>query len=483
MTERTEIPAVDVSLPSAHRDAPSVDDVARGLPASTPEQVDHPNDLDRPVGAMASEAPVSYGELLANRAFRRLWAGQAISTFGSYFTRVAIPIYVFDTTRSYAQLGLAAFASLFGSFVFGLLMGALADRWSRRRAMVLANFASAMLLALLIGLLGAGPTVRLAGLYLISFLLAAANELFNSARLAIFPDVLDDRELLAANALDQATITFAELVSYPLVGLVLLWGGLTVAFAVDAVTYVVSAILIGAVNIPRPRSGDYSDHPPVLQAVSDGLKAVNQIPVVRRIVLLSLVVPAIISLLNTLQLPYAVDVLGSTREIGFPALEAALAVGLSLGLLLVGRWGQRQSRTALLAYGIAGLGLCFALLGALPLFILPGSPPQSHQHWSIGLLLALPLMICAGATNSLIRVGIRTSLQEQTPRQLLGRVGSIINVAASLGFGAGALLTGLAQGHVPRTLVLMGIVLFVSGLSIRGWLAQHDTAGGRAVRS
>ncbi len=435
--------------------------------------------LQAPTPAVPA-SPITYRSLLRNRNFVFLWLGQAISTFGSYFTRIAIPVYVFNLTHSYAQLGLAAFSSLLASLLFGLAAGALADRWDRRYAMIAADLGRAgMLIALVaLTLLPELATTKLAGLYLLSFTLSVLRELFEAARVATFPAILSSTQLLTANSLDQATTNLGELLSYPLAGLVLLTWGPAVAFGVDGASYCLSALLLAAVQLPRlQRESAATEH--LWSEVKAGLRAIGGLPLVRRIVVLSLLVPLVISLLNTLQLPYAVDVLGSTKEVGFPALEGALALGFTAGMLLIGRSAQRASRAQLLAYGIASLGLCFAVLGWLPshtsaLQLHAGT--EMHKPWTGLLLLALPFMVLAGAANSLIRVSIRTVLQEETPPALLGRVASVVGVAASAGFAVGALLTGLGQGRVPLVFTLIGIILFAFGLFVSWWLPASGGA-------
>ncbi|CAA9231039.1 MAG: hypothetical protein AVDCRST_MAG26-967 [uncultured Chloroflexia bacterium] len=447
----------------------------RDLPTVTPES-SRTNGHPAPSSVTSGdEAPVGYRTLLANRNFRRLWLGQAISTWGSYFTRIAIPIYVWSLTGSYAQLGLAAFASLLASLSFGLVAGALADRWDRRRVLIGCDLAGATLLTLAAALavLPLSIPIKLGTLYVITFLAGMLRELFTAARVAIFPEVLTKSELLAANSLDQGTATLSEFLSYPLAGLTLFYLGPVVAFGVDAASFLVSALLLLAVRAhPAPME---SASRPILAEIATGLRTVQRLPTVRKIILLSLVVPALFSLFNTLQLPYAVDVLGSTEEAGFPALEAATALGLVLGALVLGRHGQHVPRSALLGWGIAGLGVIVTLLGLLPsaaaaLGVAPAAGLQ--RPITVPLLLALPLLLLVGGTNSLVFAGIRTLLQEQTPREVLGRVASVMSMAAGSGFAIGALLAGVAQGRIPLVITLIGAALIAIGLFARWWLRR-----------
>lgn len=448
---------------------------------------------------------VTYRMLLANRNFRRLWLGEAISTFGSYFTRVAIPIFIFSLTGSTFQLGLAFFSSLIASLLFGLFAGALVDRWDRRRTMIWADLANGLLLVPLMALVALPGTIPqavvIAGIYVVNFGAALLRELFTPARIAILSDILAEDELLAANSLDRATTTLAELVSYPFAGAVLVFLGPALAFGVDAATFFISALLIWGVHAVQSIAPAEDSN--IWQEIREGVATTLRLPLVREIVLLSLIVPLLTSLTNVLQLPLAVDVLGSEEAVGFPALEAAMALGVVLGMLALGRWGQRIPRSSLLAYGIGSMGAVVLLIGQLPSFDLAFGLSTKllgaietlartvgmqltgtwYGAWTPRLLLALPLMLCVGATNSLILASIRTVLQERTPRAVLGRVASVMSVAAGLGFAVGALLAGFGQGRVSLVFTLIGIGLCTIGLACRWWLPRDDHARAATVPS
>jgi MFS family permease len=421
---------------------------------------------------------VTYRSLLRNRSFRMLWLGEAISTFGSLFTRLAVPVYVYNITNSPTQLGLSVFFSLVATLLFGLVSGVLVDRWDRRRSMIAANLLNGVVLLVLAGVVLGDPPlpVRLAAIYALSFIAALLRDFFAAARVAIFPDIITKQEYLTANALDQSTIQFAELLSYPL-SILVLWLGPSLAFGLDAGTFFVSAALLTAVTVSRAPV----QRPPentILRDIAAGLRTVRQLDLVRKVVVLSFVVPTIFSLMFTLQLLYAVKVAGSTDVAGFPLLEGAMALGFVVGALLLGRWGKHTSRGRLLAYGLAGMGVALALQGMLP-YLLPwlGLPTvlEAWRPWTPLLLVATLPVLLSGITNSWVSTGIRTIVQEQTPQAALGRVFSVIQVAASFGFALGALLTIFVNDHVPLILISLGSMLVVLGLVCRTWLTSGET--------
>ncbi|MBV9788681.1 MAG: MFS transporter, partial [Chloroflexi bacterium] len=143
---------------------------------------------------------ITYRKILQNRNFRLLWLGQAITTFGGFFTRVAIPIYVFSITGSYGQLGFSFFISVLPSLLFGLFAGALVDRWDRRRTMILTDILNFFLLCglIMVIVLPDPDWFKLGAIYAITFCSALLRELFSPARIAIFTEVVSDKELLTA---------------------------------------------------------------------------------------------------------------------------------------------------------------------------------------------------------------------------------------------------------------------------------------------
>lgn len=438
---------------------------------------------------------VSYGTLLRNPNFRLLWLGEAVSTFGSYFTRVAIPIYVYKLTGDEMQLGFAAFSSLIVPLLFGLFAGALVDRWDRRRTMIWADIASAALLALLIAVIALPHNLPLplvlGSIYGVNFLAALLRELFNPARMALFADVLQEHELLAANALDRATTTLGELLSYPLAGAALFFLGPTLAFGIDALSFLLSAALLWGIRA-RTAAPAREEQAGIWREIGEGLVMTMRLPLVREIVLLSLIVPLLMSLMNVMQLPYVVHVLGSREEIGFPAMEGAMALGVVLGMLALGRWGQKLPRGPLLAYGMSSMGLAMFLQGQIPVLDQAFGLGQHlangiatvagmfgltltgawYGAWTPLLMIALPLMVVAGATNSLILTSIRTVLQERTPRNLMGRVASVFGMTAGLGFALGALLAGLGQDNPQLVYTITGGLLCAIGIVSWWWLPR-----------
>lgn len=425
---------------------------------------------------------ITYRKILQNRNFRLLWLGQAITTFGGFFTRVAIPIYVFSITGSYGQLGFSFFISVLPSLLFGLFAGALVDRWDRRRTMILTDILNFFLLCglIMVIVLPDPDWFKLGAIYAITFCSSLLRELFSPARIAIFTEVVSDKELLTANSLDQSSQTLGELLSYPIAAYALSKLGPELAFGVDAASFLVSAVLIWGVRVQRAPV-EKSEASSIWSDMRAGLNTVRKSSLLRKIVMLSFFVPLNFMLLGALTLPLTVDKLGSTAEVGFPVLEGALAGGVTIGVLALGRWGQHIPRWKLLATGLFTFGLSIVLIGLVPrigatfgidasMLAFGTTSENTTSPWTVLLLMAIPLVFLEGVANSLIFTCIRTVMQEEAPRAMLGRVASVVTVSSGVGFSIGALMTKIGEGRADTVFAIIGVILAALGLFSFWWL-------------
>ncbi|MBX6342416.1 MAG: MFS transporter, partial [Thermomicrobiaceae bacterium] len=186
--------------------------------------------------------------LLGNRRFAALWASDLISTLGDRVHRVALATLVYQLTGSLTETGIAFVATALPDLLLGLVAGVYVDRWDRRRTLVLCD----LLRVPLVVAIPFVANVSLALVYLILFVLNSLSVVFRPAKTATIPAVVEADDLNAANALSSVSENVSDIVGYPLAGALLgtiaaIAGeraGLTLAFGFDALTYLLSALLI-----------------------------------------------------------------------------------------------------------------------------------------------------------------------------------------------------------------------------------------------
>src|SRR5215210_9168498 len=146
---------------------------------------------------------VGYIDLLrGNRAFRQLWLGQVVSQLGDWFNTIALYTIILNLTGSGRDIGLLLVARFLPSFIFGSLSGVVADRFSRRSIMIVSDLLRALVV---LGFLFVRRADQLWLIYVLTVFQLGLSTFFEPAKTAAIPSVVEDRELIAANALSSVT--------------------------------------------------------------------------------------------------------------------------------------------------------------------------------------------------------------------------------------------------------------------------------------
>ncbi len=416
-----------------------------------------------------SESVVIQRHVLASRNFRLLWLGQAISTFGDKFSEIAIPIMIYAITGSAMQLGLAFLTQTLAALIFGLFAGVIADRWNRQQTMIWSDVIRAVLIfaILLAPLLPLTTTGQLVALYSLSFVIAAVKQFFLPAKIATIPETVNEEQLMAANSLDQSTMTLVGFLGFAAAGLLVEGVGIHTAFVIDGFTFLVSALCIILMRLPTAETaaGETVPKPAVIAGIRAGFAHVWHVPILKGTMLLSLVAPLAVGATQALLLIFARNVLGA-GAFGFGLLEGVFGLGIACGAYILARFAADVARGRLLAGGVIGMGVGQFLAVLLPLWL------ASWYEASTALLLAvsLPFFFLGAVCNAAVFIGIRTIVQENAPRPMIGRVFSVIMVVSSMAIAAGASLAGLADWlGVGPMLILWSLVLILTGVLALGW--------------
>jgi MFS family permease len=371
----------------------------------------------------------------------QLWAGQAISFVGDAVSMVALVILVVQLTGSASAVGGALLAHLLPTFA-SPLFGVLADRFDRRVVLVASDLVRA---TLVLGLVFVRDLVLIYGLI---FLMGFARTLFNPTIRAAFPSVVGEGDLARANSLIGGTFSASVTVGPALGGLLVAAVGVSGAFLLDAATYLISAILLSRIPLPRPQREE--EEVGVFRELRSGFSylAGARVP-------LAVIIGAFLTVLATdLAIPAEVFLAKGTfgaGDVGYGLLVSVWGGGMVLGSALMAVLGDRLRLLPAYFLGIFVWALALAGTGLSPTFV-----------------LALGMLAIAGAANGLDNVVTDTILQRQVPDAFLGRVFSV----KYLGYGAGEALAYPAGGMLvdalgPRsTFLLAGIVTAAAALVV-----------------
>ncbi|MCG5467279.1 MFS transporter [Micromonospora sp. LAH09] len=369
------------------------------------------------------------GGLLRHRDFRLLWAGQAISSVGSNVTTVALPLVAVAVLDAGTfQVAVLTAAAWLPWLLIGLPAGAWMDRLPRRSVMVVCDLfcALAFLSVPLAAVLG---RLTVAHLLVVALSAGAARVFFETADQVYLPVLLRPEQLPEGNAKLQATQTVSYVVGPGLAGLIAQLTGAVVALVLDALTFLLSAVLLLRIRTVEPRARRADRSRSLRRDIGEGLRFVIRDPYLR--VLAVFGAASNIGLIGY----QAVLVVFLVRELRLEpglvgALVAVMSAGGIVGALLATTLGRR--------YGTARALLIGAVFTGPPALLIPLAAPGIGLAWPAlgGLLIGLGVAI-----GNVVKGAFR---QTYTPHHLLGRV----TVSMHL----------LNYGTIPLAAVLAGAI-------------------------
>ena len=395
-------------------------------------------------------------------AFRRLWVGSTLAAVGGALTTFAVPLQVYDVTRSPFAVGAIGLAQVVPTVAIGLLGGAIADAADRRKLVLVASGGSAAVSAGLAAQAFAGlrSVWLLYALVAVSSSLSAVNA---PVRRTIIPSLLPADQLTAGLALQRLTFQITLTAGPALAGLITATPGLglRVCYLIDAASFAGS--LYGVARLPAlPRTAGAARPGP--RAVAAGIRYIGRSHVLLGAFLADLnatvfgLPVALFPAINAER--YGAD----PRTLGL--FTTAIGVGGLVSGVLSGPVGriERQGRAMLFAVAVWGAAFAgFAIASAL---------------W-----LTLVMLAIAGAADVFTVVFRGTIVQQTTPGEFLGRVTAADYVVGVSGGSLGNLEAGaLGSLTSPAVSALAGGLVTVAGAVVIGLALPAFTRYRRARR-
>jgi predicted MFS family arabinose efflux permease len=411
---------------------------------------------ERPVPSISLE---SYLRLVrGNRNFRRLWLAQIVSEIGDWFYTLSIYTLLLQLTGHASSVALALVLQVLPQTLVGPTAGVVNDRLRRKHVMIAADLVRfAVVLAMLF--------VRSRSMvWLVYPLLLAETAMaafFEPARSSVIPNITAEDEVLVANTLSSATWSMNLLIGAAVGGVVAAFFGRDTVFILNAISFLMSALLIGGMRFAEPhaesaaplRPRDLIDYSPVLE----GIRYIRSHPTLLPAVFAKagelMVGPSwvIFTVMGAREFAVhgrGIDAAGGAM-LGMSILLGGRGLGAMVGPLVAARWAGRSDHRLrlgiLLGYLTIAFGYC--VLGA------------SRSVW-----MAAGCAMLAHAGGSTVWVFSTTLLQFHTEDRFRGRVFSADLGLGSLTFAVTAYLAGrfLDAGISARTVATStGVLMLV----------------------
>jgi hypothetical protein len=408
-------------------------------------------------GDAAEEAArASFRDVFAVAEFRALWMAQLLSVVGDQLARVALTVLVYDRTRSALLAAITFVVSIVPTFIGGVTLAWLADRYPRRTVMTACDVACGLLVVVM-----AIPGVPLAALIALLFVVTLAGAPFLAARSAVYPDVLTGDAYVIGTAVSLTTFQFAQVVGFAIGGAVVAFFGIRTSLLADAATFMLSALIVWVWVRSRPAPAPVRSRgreSSRLASAVTGARLVFANPALRTPMLFGWLA-AFYNAPEGVVTPLARVLGGGAAAVG--VLLAAPALGQTVGAITFSRFVAPAARLRLMG------PLAVVTCAVLVLFA-----------WGPGLAISLLILVASGLFAS-YQLAANAAFVRATPQERRSQAFGLAQGGMSLGQGTLIILAGAAaQHHAPaRVIAVCGAVGAVLALALAlSW--AHDRAGG-----
>ena len=382
-----------------------------------------------------------------SRNYRLFFIGQCTSLIGTWMQKTAVSWVVYSLSHSKFMLGVSLFSSMFPSFLFSFVGGAVADRYDRYRVMLLTQFFS-LLQALALALLVVSGHYTVWSILSLSVVLGIINAFDVPARQSLVFEMVDNKsDLPNALALNSSMVNLSRLIGPAIAGFVIESWGEATCFGLNALSFI--AVIASLLMMRLPAYVPKTRKQNVLTEIKEGLAYVRRTPSISFILLMLGLMSLLVLPYNTLIPVYARDIFHGTAAT-FGVIDSAIGLGAFSGAIFLASLKPGSNLRRILAIN------AFVFGTGLMLF----------SHTSIYALALVFAMI--GAFGMMSQITITNTLIQTTA--LPSMRGRVISLYAMAFFGMqplGGLIVGSVSQKfgVENTLMAQGFVaIMISGL-------------------
>lgn len=382
---------------------------------------------------------------LRHRNYRLFFSGQGLSLIGTWMTILATAWLVYRLTNSVFLLGIVSFSGRIPSLLFAPFAGVLADRWNRKKLLVITQILS-MLQSFALAALALTGIINIWHIIFLNIFQGIVNAFDMPTRQAFVVDMVENKEdLLNAIALNSSMFNGARLIGPSIAGVLIAAFGEGMCFLIDGISYIAVVIALMAMNI-KPKVKVLNKN--LFVEMKEGFRYVVDFIPVRAIILL-------LALVSLLGMPYSVlmpavakEILhGGPHTLGF--LMASIGVGALCGAMYL------ASRKTVLGLGRL-IVICTCMFGA-------GLIAFSFSHF---LWLSMILLLFTGFGMMVQMAAGNTILQTITEDSKRARVMSFHGMAFMGMVPLGSLMAGVVASRigVQNTFILCGLCVIAGAM-------------------
>lgn len=389
-------------------------------------------------------------------------AGKLVSLIGSYIYSFAVGLFVLKLTGSGMSFAAMLIFSVLPRVIIGPFAGVVADRFDRKRMVVMMDFFSGIVVLLLFWLT-TSKGIHLSYIYLTGALLSTFNTFFNVTVDASLPNLVDDKRLIRLNSLNQGMDSLGEIVGPLLGGVIFALIDIKMFFLINGISFILSAISelfidfeLTATREEKMLKQETTSLKKVIMDLKEGIAYTKTDGFLMTLFSFSLMTNFFMNLGYVVPISYIVNNVFQMKSSWYGIISGAYPVGIFIGSLLISVLPEVQKKYKMIIGCLATVACTLIMIGVLA--------SSYFQFLNQGIIFALYTIIIfiMGVSTIMVNIPIFVVLQRKIPDSFRGRVFGLLRTTVMAMIPFSFLLAGLLiEKIMPFILPIAGGVGFL----------------------
>lgn len=395
--------------------------------------------------------------------------GRLVSLFGSHIYNFAISLYVLKTTASGTTFAATMVFGTIPRIIFGPIAGVIADKLDRKKMIVIMDIFSGIIVMSLFTT-AVVDTLRLPYIYTASFLLSTCSTFFDIPFRASIPNIVDDKNLMRINSLNDAISSIAQIGGPFLGGLVFAFIDIKQFLLINGISFIISGIteIFIDFNFNKPKEEKEKNNDVENETISsmkgsffsefnEGFSFLKSQKALFILSMFFIILNFLFVLGSIVPYSYILVRIIGVSESQFGILEAIFPAGMLIGAAILSIFPEREKKFKTLIFSLLITELCILFIG-IP--IIPNLMIFNKSAYFIFYMIDFFIL---GVAIAIVDIPLSVMIQRETPDNLRGRVQSLIATLSSILTPFAMLLSGVLLDILPAYILPIsgGVILLI----------------------
>lgn len=410
--------------------------------------------------------------LFKNRNFFLLMQGSMASQFGTMMQTFALSLYVLNHYESTTLFASILIVSAIPRLLLGPFAGVLVDWFDRKKIIVRLDILSGTCVLLMFGLFSVLGYIPLWSIYAITMTLSLISTLFTPAVNTVIPNIMKSTELLEANSMNQMLITLCSLLAPLLAGVLMSFSHIGWILLFNGVSFYVSAISEYFIEIPKTHKMPAKVNKEIfISDFTEGITLIKDSRFLLLIALISLVLNFALTPVFSVGIPHILKKVMIVKDFEYGLVNTIIGSAALVASVITAKYGKRFTVNRILRVDLIAQPLTVGIITGLSSYLFMSLFDSYYLPLVLFTMTSFVFVVILTVGN----ITINTMIQKIVPKNMLGRVSTVIGTLCGAAIPIGQGLYGLLvdkYNHVMPMIVCTGILIGVAVVSIN--IMNHD---------